>query len=401
MAARILATLSPWLQKTSERKDAVNTPTIVVLIDGLDPEYLEACQAPNLSAMARQGFRVDGLGMTPSVTNVNNVSLVTGSYPQQHGITSNYILDKERGEEFYMESAEFLRAETMFQRAAACGLRTLLVTAKDKLLRLLSDGVTVSISSEEPPGWVVDGVGEPPPIYSLEVNRWVLDAGRYAMSREPFDLVYLTTTDYAMHTYGPGHSESARHVTLLDEGLGAVREQAPDARMLVTADHGMSDKTRMLHLPAELARYGISSRAVPVIKDRYVVHHSNLGGSIYVHLENSADLNAAVDALRHLDGVEDAFSGEEAALRFHLMPERVGDIFVLADPATVFGDPSEVTMPPGLRSHGSAHETTVPIFGCGPGLDGGAAAARFQHNLDVGRYVFQDVLPPNPNGPSA
>ena len=52
-----------------------------------------------------------------------------------------------------MESGEFLRAETMFQRASACGLRSLLVTAKDKLRRLLSDGATVSISSEEPPGW--------------------------------------------------------------------------------------------------------------------------------------------------------------------------------------------------------------------------------------------------------
>ena len=373
-------------------------PIIVVLIDGFDPEYLDACLAPNLSAMAQRGFRVDGRGMTPSVTNVNNVSLVTASYPESHGITSNYWLDRQRGEEFYMESGEFLRAETMFQRAAAAGMRSLLVTAKDKLRRLLSDGATVSISSEEPPGWVVDGVGEPPPIYSLEVNRWVLDAGRYAMSREPFDLVYLTTTDYAMHTYGPQHPESARHVALLDEGLGAILGQSPESRMLVTADHGMSDKSRMLHLPGELARYGITARAVPVIKDRYVVHHSNLGGSIYVHLDNSADMNAALDALRNLEGVEDALPVEEAAQRFRLMPERMGDILALADPATVFGDPAEVTMPPGLRSHGSAHETTVPIIGCGPGLDNGTGLARFRENLDVGRYIFEDVLPPR-SGP--
>ncbi len=375
----------------------MTVPIIVVLIDGFDPEYLDACPAPNLAEMARRGFRVDGRGMTPSVTNVNNVSLVTGSYPERHGITSNYWLDRQRGEEFYMESGEFLRAETMFQRAAAAGMRSLLVTAKDKLRRLLSDGATVSISSEQPPGWVVDGVGEPPPIYSLEVNRWVLDAGRYAMSREPFDLVYLTTTDYAMHTYGPRHPESARHVALLDEGLGAILEQSPESRMLVTADHGMSDKSRMLHLPGELARYGIKARAVPVIKDRYVVHHSNLGGSIYVHLDNSADLNAALDALRNLNGVDDALPVEDAAQRFRLMPERMGDILALADAATVFGDPAEVTMPPGLRSHGSAHETTVPIIGCGPGLDNDSGSARFRENLDVGRYIFEDVLPPRPN----
>ena len=377
----------------------MTVPTIVVLIDGFDPEYLDTCSAPNLAEMVRRGFRVDGRGMTPSVTNVNNVSLVTGSYPESHGITSNYWLDRQRGEEFYMESGEFLRAETMFQRASALGLRSLLVTAKDKLRRLLSDGATVSISSEEPPGWVVDGVGEPPPIYSLEVNRWVLDAGRYAMSREPFDLVYLTTTDYAMHTYGPQHPESARHVALLDEGLGAImdsclRRNDGGARMLVTADHGMSDKSRMLHLPGELARYGINARAVPVIKDRYVVHHSNLGGSIYVHLDNSADMNAALDALRNLEGVEDALPVEEAAQRFRLMPERMGDILALADAATVFGDPAEVTMPPGLRSHGSAHETTVPIIGCGPDLDNDKGLARFRENLDVGRYIFDEVLPP-------
>ena len=98
-----------------------DAPTIVVLIDGFDPEYLDACPAPNIAAMSRRGFRVDGNGMTPSVTNVNNVSLVTASYPEQHGITSNYWLDRQRGEEFYMESGEFLRAETMFQRAAAAG----------------------------------------------------------------------------------------------------------------------------------------------------------------------------------------------------------------------------------------------------------------------------------------
>ena len=70
--------------------------TIVIMIDGLDPEYLEVCPAPRLEELARTGFRLDVRGMMPSVTNVNNVSLVTGSYPESHGITSNYWLDRER-----------------------------------------------------------------------------------------------------------------------------------------------------------------------------------------------------------------------------------------------------------------------------------------------------------------
>ena len=464
---------------------------VLVMIDGLDPEYLEACPAPNLAAIGRQGFRGTGRAMLPTVTNVNNVSLVTGAYPAEHGITSNYWLDRTSvqppaaatpaapesphpasapsfprrrestphpsdtpgntgaldsglrrndgggaagglgvltpaatpasagvldsgrrrndGEgadeglgglapdgfggavERYMESGEFVAAETVFQRAAAVGARSLLVTAKDKLRRLLGGGATLSLSAEQPPAWVVAGIGEPPPIYSLEVNRWVLDAGCYIMAQQDFDLVYLTTTDYAMHTYAPTHPESARHIALLDGGLGAVAAQAPGARLLITADHGMSAKSRLLHLPARLARYGVAALAVPIIKDRYTVHHSNLGGCIYVHLRRPAQLAQALDILRNTDGVEAALPRDEAAQRYALMPERMGDIMALGAREVVFGDPAEVSLPPGLRSHGSAYEAEVPVFGCGPGLTA-HSAPQFRENRQLGAYVMDEVL---------
>ena len=174
--------------------------TVLIMVDGLDPRYLESCPAVRIRELANLGFVVEAKAMMPTVTNVNNVSLVTASYPQTHGITTNYWFNRRNSEEFYMESGDFIQCETMFQRAGSMGARSLLVTAKDKLRRLLGDGVTLSVSSEQPPDWVVSGVGEPPPIYSLEVNKWVIDAARYALGQEPYDLVYLATTDFAMHT---------------------------------------------------------------------------------------------------------------------------------------------------------------------------------------------------------
>jgi len=188
--------------------------TVLVMIDGLDPEYLERCPASRLGEMAKHGFMVEGRALMPTVTNVNNVSLVTASYPEVHGITSNFWRNRESGEEVYMESGEFIQAETMFQRAASLGARSLLITAKDKLRRLLGDGATLSVSSEQPPGWLVKGVGPPPPIYSLEVNGWVVDAARYILLRDHYDLAYLATTDYAMHVYPPQQRESSRHLAL-------------------------------------------------------------------------------------------------------------------------------------------------------------------------------------------
>jgi len=365
----------------------VSQTTVLVMIDGFDPEYMDSCPMSNLRQLTKGGLVTEGKAMMPTVTNVNNVSCVTASYPECHGITSNYWFNREEGVELYMESGEFIETQTMFQLAREKGARSLLVTAKDKLRRLLSDGATVSVSSEQPPQWVVDGVGAPPPIYSLEVNEWVIDAGRYILGQQPFDLAYLTTTDYAMHTYAPDQPESSKHMSMLDGAIGRLVETVPDLQLLITADHGMSSKSRMIALPDELGKHGIQAQAVPIIKDMYTVHHSNLGGCIYVYLADDK-IDRALEILRDIDGVDDALPRYEAARKFKLMPSRIGDIMVLGASDVVFGDPSEVTMPPTLRSHGSLHEERVPIIGYGGNWDG----FEFRENKDLGRYVFERVL---------
>lgn len=151
--------------------------TVVICIDGFDPEYIEACEIPNLREIARKGFLKIGRSMMPSVTNVNNVSIVTSRYPEIHGISSNYRLVRETGEEIYMESGDYILSETMFQRAETLGEKSIVVTSKDKLRTLLTKGATVTVSSEQASEDLIKAVGEPPAIYSLEVNGWVIRAG--------------------------------------------------------------------------------------------------------------------------------------------------------------------------------------------------------------------------------
>ena len=366
--------------------------TVIICVDGFDPEYLEACETPNLRALAKRGFLKIGGSMMPSVTNVNNVSLVTASYPEVHGISSNYRLVRETGEEIHMESGEYILAETMFQRARRLGKTSLLVTPKDKLRTLLSDGATVTVSSEQAPEWVVKGVGDPPPIYSLEVNGWVIRAGAFIMSQadEPYEIVYLTTTDYAMHTYAPDEPESQRHLTILDDAIGDLVEANPDVTLMLTADHGMTRKTRMIDLKAALSKYGIRSNPVPIIKDRYTAHHSNLGGCIFIYLdpEQQDKADEAVRVLQETSGVDEALSREDAARRLRLSYDRIGDIVVTGEADVVFGDPDEAQIPPRLRSHASAHEQDIPLLGYNGDFDG----FEFRENRDLGRYVFEKVL---------
>jgi phosphonoacetate hydrolase len=357
---------------------------VVVCVDGLDPAYLEACKAPTMETLSRKGFSTRGTAMVPTVTNVNNVSIVTGCYPAEHGIATNYWFDVHSRREVYMESAEYLRASTFLERASQAGLRSALVTAKDKLRALLDRGTTVAVSSEKPLPWLVRELGEAPPIYSLEVNGWVMRTANLLLSRKTIDVAYVATTDYAMHTYAPESQESQRHISILDNAIADLVASHPDIELLVTADHGMKAKHRMVDLEATLSTCGIRARAVPVIKDRYVVHHSNLGGCIYVYIE-SGDVNEAKKALRDTTGVEDVVGREDAAARYRLPPERIGDMVVLGKPDVVFGSPSQIAMSPNLRSHGSLHERDVPIIGYGGDFRG----FTFHENRDIGEYIFE------------
>ncbi|MHC1728141.1 MAG: alkaline phosphatase family protein [Syntrophobacteraceae bacterium] len=357
---------------------------IIVCLDGCGPEYLARSSTPNLDALAASGFRKIGRSIVPTVTNVNNTTIVTASYPESHGITSNYFLAPETGREYYMESSEFLLAETMFRHAAGKGWKSALLTAKNKLKTLICDGATVAESAEMPSSWLVDSLGPPPGIYDIELNHWLFRAAAETLKTHSPDLLYLTTTDYAMHAHAPEDEKSQWNLSELDRLLGEILDAASDFEVVVTADHGMNAKTRALDLNHIMQDNGITGNAIPIIKDRYVVHHQNMGGAAYVYLDAAASPGDAMALLAEQEGVESVMRSDEAAKLYHLHPQRIGHFFVLADKDTVFGSLPSQREPVSIRSHGSLHEREIPIIGCGAG----PMSRQPESNRDVAAWVF-------------
>ena len=344
------------------KESYMNKKTIFVCLDGCGSEYIEQSDTPNIDKMAANGFYWIGHSVIPSVTNVNNVSIVTGSPPSVHGITSNYYYDRQSKQGVYMESPDFLLTETVLQRAKKEGLSTAVLTTKDKLLRLLGKDVDTVISAESPPDWLLQIIGQPGHIYSAEINIWLFRALKVVLKEKNPDVAYLATTDYMMHKYAPDAEESQAHIHALDKLLGEVLDEY-DARMLLTADHGMLDKTVAVDLAQILREQGLISEVIPIIKDRYVVHHGNLGGAAYIYLDEK-DIGEAVKILRECQGVEEVWLQADAAEEFQLYKERIGDIFVLADRDSVFGVGEQISLS-AIRSHGSRYESKVPIIGYG------------------------------------
>jgi phosphonoacetate hydrolase len=363
---------------------------VVIMCDGFGLEYLAQSEMPVLAQWRRKGIFRRVRATMPSVTNTNNASICCGVWPDRHGITGNSYFDERSGREEYMETADLLQAPTLFERAKKRGVKSALLSSKKKTTTLLAPGADLILTAEAPAREWVERFGPAPGIYSREINYWLFRVAIDLLkNRRDLGCLYVHTTDYPMHTWPPESAESKEHLAKLDQLFGEAAAAAPDAAFLLTADHGMNFKTNCWDLEKVCAQRGVPIRiAISVDRDKYLKHHRGYGGVSWVYCNSSRDIDGVAKALTGLKGVELVFSRSEAAQRYHLMASRIGDLIVLGDKDTVFGeldDPSE-RLPKEYRSHGSLHEMDVPlvIYNAQTKL----TTEDFHYNWELARWLY-------------
>jgi phosphonoacetate hydrolase len=361
-------------------------PLAVICLDGCADDYLDAAMArgrmPNMQQMAVHGFRGMARGALPSFTNVNNASIVTGLPPAGHGISGNFFLDPETGEEVMMNSARYLRAETILAAAARVGRRVAIVTAKDKLREIFShrlEGIGFSAEKADQATAATHGISEAealvgqatPPIYSAEASLFVLRAGVVLVEKGLADCLYLSLTDYMQHRYAPDAPEALDFHAAIDGEIG--RLLALGVRVGATADHGMNAKQQpdgspnIIYLESLLREeWGPGVRVILPITDPYVVHHGALGSFAVIHLPDALPSAPVALRLMALDGITEVYDRETAARKLELPADRIGDLVVLSARDVVLGRAPEyhdlAALEGGLRSHGGRYEEMVPFL---------------------------------------
>ena len=339
---------------------------IILMIDGFGEDYYRKSDMPTLNHFEKNGIFKIVPSLMPSVTNLNNASICTGELPQVHGITGNSYYDTNSGKEEFMENDSLLLAPTIFERAQKQGIKSILFAAKKKSIGLLNRGTVDTISPETASPIWVKRIGTPPSIYSREVNYWLLDASLFSIVNDTsLGIIYIHPTDYPMHTWAPDAKESKEYLNRLDQYIAKISAAAPDAAILITADHTVTHKSYCWYLNKACVNRNVPIKiAISPERDKYFKHHRGFGGTAYVYLNNQKDLIKVQKAISGLQGVDEVITREEAAKRFYLMPERIGDLIVLGDSTTVFGDldSESETLPDTYRSHGSLADARVPIF---------------------------------------
>jgi len=365
----------------------MDRPLVVVCIDGCQFEYIAAAIAAGSTPF--MGRLLAGAGtcfiadcVMPSFTNPNNLSIITGVPPSVHGICGNYFFDPERREEVMMNDPKFLRVGTILAAFSKAGARVAVITAKDKLRKLLGHQMTgICFSSEKADQVtlaengienVLGRVGMPlPSVYSAQLSEFVFVAGVKLMERERPDLMYLSTTDYVQHKAAPGTPLANDFYAMIDRNL--ARLDALGATIVVTADHGMNAKhdsagePNVIYLQDALDVWlGTGkARVILPITDPYVVHHGALGSFALIYL-SAEDIEEVAKRISALPGIESVSSRAEAAADFELPADRIGDLVVVSQLDTVIGtsesrhDLSGLDVP--LRSHGGTSEQKVPLL---------------------------------------
>lgn len=214
---------------------AVTRNVVLVSIDGLRPDAIEAFEASTLQRLMREGsYTLEARTILPSKTLPSHTSMLTGEDVDEHGITWNSNQTAAHGQ---------VSVPTIFDVARQGGLHTAAFFSKTKFEHLQRAG---SLDYTQAPSnrlWGIMGG-------KWSVSRTLGDVERYLGGNRPNLLfVHVGEPDYAGHAHGWMSREYGVAVRAADAAVARLLRAADrtygegNYTVIVTADHGGHDRT--------------------------------------------------------------------------------------------------------------------------------------------------------------
>ena len=279
---------------------------LVVVIDGLRPDSIDANETPNLDRLRREGVSfTNARSVFPTATRVNAASIASGAYPGRTGILHNAV---------YLPSVDAAaamttgRAADLLRAQDALGGRLVMVEGLGEILARhgktlvavssASTGSALLLNPKAPDGVgaLVNGEFDPGVrvAYPDEVNRAVLErfgpappkAGRsrprdalvrwtqrvlleYVLPELGADVVidWFTEPDHVQHAYGVGSPQARAALRTVDREVGAILDalERLDLRsrtnLFVLSDHGVTRHGEAVDVARALVDAGLKRDA--------------------------------------------------------------------------------------------------------------------------------------------
>ncbi len=279
-------------------------PVLMISIDGLKPEYITQADAhgmkiPYLRTLLVNGTYAEGVvGIWPTITYPSHVTLLTGVWPDQHGITNNQEFDPlQKFGGAWNWYAAGIRVPTLWQAAHKAGLRTASVgwpvsvgaTDVDYLIPEYWRDARVDSSPDPQDRWLMAALARP---YTL-LEQLEAQAGpymngndtsiggdeiktRYALEilkryKPALMTLHLSSLDHAQHEHGPFSAEACADLEAIDGMIARLTRQEfainPSAVVVIVSDHGFMNITHSINLAIPFLQAGLAQVSLnPVTK---------------------------------------------------------------------------------------------------------------------------------------
>lgn len=218
---------------------------VLVSLDGFRWDYAKRDRATHLLAIGKAGvWAPEGmLPSYPSLTFPNHYTIVTGLYPEHHGIVANSFLDPVRGERYSMSDPKAVTDSSwyggvpLWSLAEGHGMRTAC---------LLWVGCEAKIAGFRPSYYATfnnktQGTHE---TEQARIDDTVALLRLPAADRPHLILIYLSEPDHQGHEFGPDAPQTRAAASQMDALVGKLRDALRSTELpidlVVVSDHGMT-----------------------------------------------------------------------------------------------------------------------------------------------------------------
>ncbi len=389
--------------------------SLVIIVDGLRPDYVTPEIMPNVHAMGERGVVGEqSFAVFPSFTRPNRVSIPTGSYPRTHGLVHNHLYHPDLEDPVHtsrpaqmaeleaVSGTPMVTAETLGEMLDEHGDRLLALGNSCWLMNHLKKGKGYwepggRFSSEAAKAEVTAAIGDPPSGGRGPARtEWEADSYLYdSLGDDPAEVVlmWMGEPDAAGHAHGVGAPKTLEALASVDRHIGRILDKheehglTDEVNIFITSDHGFTQNEGTLSFGALMAEADLGDHAhrqsnmIWIKSGEYdhfqrmveVLQRDRQVGNVYTPPKNEGDVHGKVPGTLSTDLIQ-------------WTHERSSDIIFTpawSDDVNEYGWHG-VTTRRGTATHGSdsPFDMHIPLIAFGPDIKEGVRSRVPTGNVD-------------------
>jgi len=369
------------------------TPLILLSIDGFAFDYLTTYQPKNILDFEKAGTSAKLLPIYPSKTFPNHLSIITGVYPEKHGIIHNTFYHPYLNKDYYKgagkNNSAWVTATPFWSIAEDNNITSAVYFWPESEMKNQST----------------------PPRYNIPYNNQDTDKARFDQiinwlklpdDKAPqFIVSYFSSVDSAGHKFGPNSAEVAKAVKNIDNLFGnfikRIQKEIPHkANIILVSDHGMVQ----VDTKKSITHSMIFSEKISTLIDEKVIMVAQSDTQLYLYFKTNTltehqqksifqELVTKQKYNTHLYRVYEKYHYPKH-WQFNNNLVITPDVIIEAKPPAIFSNKQKVYSSLGTHGYDALNQTVLAsiFIASGPNINEGRVVQPFE-NIHLVPFMSQ------------